>query len=154
MFEVLTSEASYLRSLRVLKDHFLGSRELNETMVIHDRRALFSNLLQVYEVSEKWERETSSRAWYMNDNSVIIYLLSAKTYYPTGMNAHLCCSQVYRGSAEASRWECGDIWCVWHHLWALREPFLSLYWLCPKSAVPREDLQQTDVRLLPILTKK
>lgn len=53
MFEVLTSEASYLRSLRVLKDHFLGSRELKETLVIHDRKALFSNLLQVYDVSER-----------------------------------------------------------------------------------------------------
>ncbi|XP_059403011.1 rho guanine nucleotide exchange factor 15 [Carassius carassius] len=54
MFEVLTSEASYLRSLCVLKDHFLGSRELSETLVIHDRKALFSNLLQVYEVSERF----------------------------------------------------------------------------------------------------
>ncbi|TRZ03569.1 hypothetical protein DNTS_013487, partial [Danionella cerebrum] len=53
MFEVLTSEASYLRSLRVLKDHFLGSRELIETLVIHDKKVLFSNLIQVYEVSER-----------------------------------------------------------------------------------------------------
>uniref|UniRef100_A0A8C1WYF3 Rho guanine nucleotide exchange factor (GEF) 15 n=1 Tax=Cyprinus carpio TaxID=7962 RepID=A0A8C1WYF3_CYPCA len=68
MFEVLTSEASYLRSLRVLKDHFLGSRELNETMVIHDRRALFSNLLQVYEVSEKFIGDLLKRV----DESVVI----------------------------------------------------------------------------------
>lgn len=152
MFEVLTSEASYLRSLRVLKDHFLGSRELSETLVIHDRKALFSNLLQVYEVSERWEREPSSRGWQMKE--ILSSLIQSQPKnYPIGINAHLC-SQVYRGSAEASRWECGNIWRVWHNLWALREPFLSLYWLCPKSAVPREDLQQTDVRLLPILTKK
>uniref|UniRef100_A0A671KG19 Rho guanine nucleotide exchange factor (GEF) 15 n=1 Tax=Sinocyclocheilus anshuiensis TaxID=1608454 RepID=A0A671KG19_9TELE len=68
MFEVLTSEASYLRSLRVLKDHFLGSRELNETLVIHDRRALFSNLLQVYEVSERFIGDLLKRV----DESVVI----------------------------------------------------------------------------------
>lgn len=53
MFEVLVSEDSYLRSLRVLRDHFLGSRELNDTLVIHDRKSLFSNTLQVYDVSER-----------------------------------------------------------------------------------------------------
>ncbi|XP_043096211.1 rho guanine nucleotide exchange factor 15 [Puntigrus tetrazona] len=68
MFEVLTSEASYLRSLRVLKDHFLGSRELSETLVIHDRRALFSNLLQVYEVSESFIGDLLKRV----DESVVI----------------------------------------------------------------------------------
>ncbi|KAF4113632.1 rho guanine nucleotide exchange factor 15 isoform X3 [Onychostoma macrolepis] len=68
MFEVLTSEASYLRSLRVLKDHFLGSRELRETLVIHDRRALFSNLLQVYEVSERFIGDLLKRV----DESVVI----------------------------------------------------------------------------------
>ncbi|KAI2664209.1 Rho guanine nucleotide exchange factor 15 [Labeo rohita] len=68
MFEVLTSEASYLRSLRVLKDHFLGSRELNETLVIHDRKALFSNLLQVYEISERFIGDLLKRV----DESVVI----------------------------------------------------------------------------------
>uniref|UniRef100_A0A8C1BU33 Rho guanine nucleotide exchange factor (GEF) 15 n=2 Tax=Cyprinus carpio TaxID=7962 RepID=A0A8C1BU33_CYPCA len=68
MFEVLTSEASYLRSLRVLKDHFLGSRELSETLVIHDRKALFSNLLQVYEVSERFIGDLLKRV----DESVVI----------------------------------------------------------------------------------
>ncbi|KAK7165185.1 hypothetical protein R3I94_003530 [Phoxinus phoxinus] len=68
MFEVLTSEASYLRSLRVLKDHFLGSRELKETLVIHDRKALFSNLLQVYDVSERFIGDLLKRV----DESVVI----------------------------------------------------------------------------------
>ncbi|XP_026068342.1 rho guanine nucleotide exchange factor 15-like isoform X2 [Carassius auratus] len=68
MFEVLTSEASYLRSLRVLKDNFLGSRELSETLVIHDRRVLFSNLLQVYEVSERFIGDLLKRV----DESVVI----------------------------------------------------------------------------------
>lgn len=53
MFEVLTSEASYLRSLRVLTEHFQDSRDLEETMIIRDRKTLFSNILRVREVSER-----------------------------------------------------------------------------------------------------
>ncbi|XP_026875857.2 ephexin-1 isoform X2 [Electrophorus electricus] len=68
MFEVLTSEASYLRSLRVLKDHFLGSRELDDTLVIHDRKSLFSNILQVYEVSERFMQALLDRV----DENVLI----------------------------------------------------------------------------------
>ncbi|XP_066514623.1 ephexin-1 [Hoplias malabaricus] len=68
MFEVLTSEASYLRSLRVLTDHFLGSRELNDTLVILDRKSLFSNILQVYEVSERFIHDLLDRV----DVSVVI----------------------------------------------------------------------------------
>ena len=54
MFEVLTSEASYLRSLRVLMDHFLMSRDLEETLVVHDKKILFSNVLDVCGVSERY----------------------------------------------------------------------------------------------------
>ncbi|XP_049338024.1 ephexin-1 [Astyanax mexicanus] len=68
MFEVLTSEASYLRSLRVLRDHFLGSRELDDTLVIHDRKVLFSNILQVYEVSERFLQDLLDRV----DEGVVI----------------------------------------------------------------------------------
>ena len=53
MFEVLTSEASYLRSLRVLTEHFLENRDLDEAMIIRDRKTLFSNILRVREVSER-----------------------------------------------------------------------------------------------------
>lgn len=53
MFEVVTSEAKYLHSLNVLRDHFLGSRELDDTLVIHDKKSLFSNILQVYDVSQR-----------------------------------------------------------------------------------------------------
>lgn len=53
MFEVLTSEASYLRSLCVLTEHFLDSRELKDTMIIRDRKTLFSNILRIREVSER-----------------------------------------------------------------------------------------------------
>ncbi|XP_037334931.2 rho guanine nucleotide exchange factor 15 [Pungitius pungitius] len=57
MFEVLTSEASYLRSLRVLIEHFMNSRELEETMIIRDRKTLFSNILRIREVSERFLKD-------------------------------------------------------------------------------------------------
>lgn len=61
MFEVLTSEASYLRSLRVLTEHFLDSRELEDTMIIRDRKTLFSNILRVREVSERFLKDLEDR---------------------------------------------------------------------------------------------
>ncbi|XP_030648759.1 ephexin-1 [Chanos chanos] len=68
MFEVFTSEESYLSSLCVLKDHFLGSRELIDTLVIHERKSLFSNILQVYEVSERFMADLHERVY---ENAVI-----------------------------------------------------------------------------------
>lgn len=53
MFEVLTSETSYLRSLHVLTEHFLENRELEGTLVIRDKKTLFSNILRIREVSER-----------------------------------------------------------------------------------------------------
>ncbi|KAK3509347.1 hypothetical protein QTP70_029058, partial [Hemibagrus guttatus] len=61
MFEVMTSEASYMRSLNVLRDHFLGSRELDNTLVIHDKKSLFSNILQVHEVSQRFLQDLLAR---------------------------------------------------------------------------------------------
>ncbi|XP_078131943.1 rho guanine nucleotide exchange factor 19 [Sander vitreus] len=61
MFEVLTSEASYLRSLQVLTEHFLNSRELEETMIIREKKTLFSNILRVREVSERFLKDLEQR---------------------------------------------------------------------------------------------
>ncbi|XP_068443952.1 ephexin-1 [Clinocottus analis] len=61
MFEVLTSETSYLRSLRVLTDHFLNNRQLEETMIIRDKKTLFSNILRVREVSERFLKDLEER---------------------------------------------------------------------------------------------
>ncbi|KAK6478015.1 rho guanine nucleotide exchange factor 15 [Huso huso] len=61
MFEVLTSEASYLRSLNVLTDHFLDSRELSDTIIIRERKILFSNITRVKEVSERFLKDLEER---------------------------------------------------------------------------------------------
>ncbi|XP_038140858.1 rho guanine nucleotide exchange factor 15 [Cyprinodon tularosa] len=57
MFEVLTSETSYLRSLYVLTDHFMENRELYNMIIINDRKTLFSNTLKVREVSERFLKD-------------------------------------------------------------------------------------------------
>ncbi|KAM9335568.1 uncharacterized protein arhgef15b [Symphorus nematophorus] len=61
MFEVLTSETSYLRSLQVLTEHFLNSRELEETMIIREKKTLFSNILRIREVSERFLKDLEDR---------------------------------------------------------------------------------------------
>ncbi|KAL7869478.1 hypothetical protein AOLI_G00134660 [Acnodon oligacanthus] len=68
MFEVLTSEVSYLRSLRVLTEHFLASRELNDTLTVLDKKTLFSNILRIREVSERFLKDLEARL----DESLLI----------------------------------------------------------------------------------
>ncbi|XP_039355520.1 rho guanine nucleotide exchange factor 15, partial [Mauremys reevesii] len=54
LFEVLTSEASYQRSLRLLAEHFVESRELGQTLLPRERQALFSSILRVREISARF----------------------------------------------------------------------------------------------------
>nr|XP_033780616.1 rho guanine nucleotide exchange factor 15 isoform X5 [Geotrypetes seraphini] len=61
MFEVLTSEASYLRSLTLLIEHFMNSRELDETLIIREKKILFSNILKVKEISERFLKDLEER---------------------------------------------------------------------------------------------
>lgn len=68
MFEVITSEMSYLRSLRVLTEHFMESSELNDTLIIMDKKTLFSNILRIQEVSERFLKNLEERL----DESIII----------------------------------------------------------------------------------
>ncbi|XP_066578661.1 ephexin-1 [Amia ocellicauda] len=76
MFEVLTSEASYLRSLRVLTSHFMESRELDETLIIREKKTLFSNIQKVSEISERFLKdleEEVDRSLLINDICHIIH---------------------------------------------------------------------------------
>ncbi|KAK7134663.1 hypothetical protein R3I93_017943 [Phoxinus phoxinus] len=68
MFEVITSEMSYLRSLRVLTEHFMESSDLNDTLIIMDKKTLFSNILRIQEVSERFLKDLEERL----DESIII----------------------------------------------------------------------------------
>ncbi|XP_016126467.1 rho guanine nucleotide exchange factor 15-like isoform X2 [Sinocyclocheilus grahami] len=68
MFEVITSEMSYLRSLRVLTEHFMESSDLNDTLINMDKKNLFSNILRIQEVSERFLKDLEERL----DESVII----------------------------------------------------------------------------------
>ncbi|XP_005079313.2 rho guanine nucleotide exchange factor 16 [Mesocricetus auratus] len=54
IFEILTSEFSYLHSLRILATEFLQSRELRVTMTQTEHHHLFSNILDVLAASQKF----------------------------------------------------------------------------------------------------
>uniref|UniRef100_UPI00398E8D21 rho guanine nucleotide exchange factor 15-like n=1 Tax=Pristiophorus japonicus TaxID=55135 RepID=UPI00398E8D21 len=76
MFEVLTSEASYLRSLNVLIEHFMDSKDLNETIIVRDKKTLFSCVTRVNEVSESFLKDLEGRmdeSIKINDVCDIIY---------------------------------------------------------------------------------
>lgn len=58
MFEVITSEASYLKSLNILRSHFINSEELSSgsSLCVLERgqsHVLFSNISSIKAVSER-----------------------------------------------------------------------------------------------------
>ncbi|XP_077171915.1 rho guanine nucleotide exchange factor 15 isoform X2 [Paroedura picta] len=61
LFEVVTSEASYLRSLTLLIEHFMDSRDLAATILLREHRILFSNIRKVKEVSERFLHDLEGR---------------------------------------------------------------------------------------------
>ncbi|CAJ1050594.1 rho guanine nucleotide exchange factor 19 isoform X1 [Xyrichtys novacula] len=54
MFELIGSEASYLRSLRVAVNHFYTSKELRKSLSKREHHVLFSNICGVMATSEKF----------------------------------------------------------------------------------------------------
>ncbi|KAJ8016652.1 hypothetical protein DPEC_G00009470 [Dallia pectoralis] len=60
-FELVTSEASYIRSLTIAVDHFMLSQELGECLGAQDRQWLFSKLPEVKDVSESFLRDLEHR---------------------------------------------------------------------------------------------
>ncbi|XP_062871994.1 rho guanine nucleotide exchange factor 19 [Trichomycterus rosablanca] len=60
-FELVTSEASYIRSLTIAVDHFMMSLELNECLNAQERQWLFSKLPDVKDVSEKFLQDLELR---------------------------------------------------------------------------------------------
>lgn len=53
MFELVTSEASYYKSLEILETHFLRNPVLFNTLSQSDMHFLFSNIEEVMKASER-----------------------------------------------------------------------------------------------------
>eukprot|EP00062_Callorhinchus_milii_P000403 gi/632934372/ref/XP_007909606.1/ PREDICTED: ephexin-1-like [Callorhinchus milii] len=68
MFEVVTSEASYLRSLNVTIDHFMASGELSRLLTKQDKKILFSTITKIQQVSENFLIDLECR---LDENPVI-----------------------------------------------------------------------------------
>ncbi|XP_026187783.1 rho guanine nucleotide exchange factor 19 [Mastacembelus armatus] len=60
-FELVTSEASYIRSLMIVVDHFMLSQELAECLGAQDKQWLFSKLPEVKDVSERFLQDLEHR---------------------------------------------------------------------------------------------
>ncbi|KPP74477.1 rho guanine nucleotide exchange factor 19-like [Scleropages formosus] len=60
-FELVTSEASYMRSLAIAVDHFMLSRELGECLGAQERQWLFSKLPDVKDVGERFLQDLEQR---------------------------------------------------------------------------------------------
>ncbi|XP_061112519.1 rho guanine nucleotide exchange factor 19-like [Conger conger] len=60
-FELVTSEASYVRSLAIVLEHFLLSQELNDCLGAQERQWLFSKLPDVKDVSERFLQDLEHR---------------------------------------------------------------------------------------------
>ncbi|XP_061146242.1 rho guanine nucleotide exchange factor 19 [Syngnathus typhle] len=61
MFELISSEASYLRSLSVTVDHFFSSKALKRTLSQMEHHTLFSNVRHVKVTSEKFLMDLEMR---------------------------------------------------------------------------------------------
>ncbi|KAJ8280390.1 hypothetical protein GJAV_G00053940 [Gymnothorax javanicus] len=61
MFELVTSEASYYKSLELLETHFLKNPELGKTLIQSDMHFLFSNIEDVMKASEKFLMDLENR---------------------------------------------------------------------------------------------
>ncbi|XP_065552864.1 rho guanine nucleotide exchange factor 16 isoform X3 [Lathamus discolor] len=61
MFEIITSEYSYMHSLSVLVCHFMRSEELKETMTQTEHHHLFSNISDILTVSTRFFEDLEKR---------------------------------------------------------------------------------------------
>ncbi|XP_043917783.1 rho guanine nucleotide exchange factor 19-like [Protopterus annectens] len=60
-FELITSEASYIRSLSIAVEHFMNSKELNDCLGTQEKQWLFSKLPDVKDVSERFLQDLEDR---------------------------------------------------------------------------------------------
>ncbi|XP_013048510.3 rho guanine nucleotide exchange factor 26 [Anser cygnoides] len=96
IFEVISSEHSYLLSLEILIRMFKNSRELSLTMTKTESHHLFSNITDVYEASKKFFKELEARHQnniFIDDISDIVEKHSASTFDPY---VKYCTNEVYQ----------------------------------------------------------
>ncbi|XP_051873715.1 ephexin-1 isoform X1 [Pristis pectinata] len=61
MFELVTSEASYYKSLEILVFHFMKSEQLSEILSPIEKHHIFSNILDIKAASERFFRDLEHR---------------------------------------------------------------------------------------------
>lgn len=96
IFEVISSEHSYLLSLEILIRMFKESKELSDTMTKTERHHLFSNITDVCEASKKFFTELEARHQnniFIDDISDIVEKHTASTFDPY---VKYCTNEVYQ----------------------------------------------------------
>ncbi|XP_069721329.1 rho guanine nucleotide exchange factor 26 isoform X2 [Phaenicophaeus curvirostris] len=96
IFEVISSEHSYLLSLEILIRLFKNSRELSLTMTKTEKHHLFSNITDVYEASKKFFKELEERHQnniFIDDISDIVEKHASSTFDPY---VKYCTNEVYQ----------------------------------------------------------
>ncbi|XP_064577058.1 rho guanine nucleotide exchange factor 26 [Zonotrichia leucophrys gambelii] len=96
IFEVISSEHSYLLSLEILIRMFKNSRELSLTMTKTESHHLFSNITDVYEASKKFFEELEARHQnniLIEDISDIVARHAGSTFDPY---VKYCTNEVYQ----------------------------------------------------------
>ncbi|XP_032200345.1 rho guanine nucleotide exchange factor 26 isoform X2 [Mustela erminea] len=96
IFEVISSEHSYLLSLEILIRMFKNSKELSETMTKTESHHLFSNITDVCEASKKFFTELEARHQsniFIDDISDIVEKHTASTFDPY---VKYCTNEVYQ----------------------------------------------------------
>ncbi|XP_035200609.1 rho guanine nucleotide exchange factor 16 isoform X2 [Oxyura jamaicensis] len=96
MFEIITSEYSYMHSLSVLVCHFMKSEELKETMTQTEHHHLFSNISDILAISTSFFEDLEKRHQenlVMPDISDIVEEHASKHFNPY---VSYCSNEVYQ----------------------------------------------------------
>ncbi|CAM4716390.1 rho guanine nucleotide exchange factor 26 isoform X1 [Lepidochelys kempii] len=96
IFEVISSEHSYLLSLEILIRMFKNSKDLSLTMTKTEKHHLFSNIADVCEASKKFFKELEARHQnniFIEDISDIVEKHTASTFDPY---VKYCTNEVYQ----------------------------------------------------------
>uniref|UniRef100_A0A8B9Q7R8 Rho guanine nucleotide exchange factor 26 n=1 Tax=Apteryx owenii TaxID=8824 RepID=A0A8B9Q7R8_APTOW len=96
IFEVISSEHSYLLSLEILIRMFKNSKELSLTMTKTESHHLFSNITDVHEASKKFFKELEARHQnniFIDDISDIVGKHASSTFDPY---VKYCTNEVYQ----------------------------------------------------------